>query len=225
VHWLPLVADALGEEPQVSAEKMAKQLADATTLGNPDCFDYSAEGIYSDPRLRAVQWHRHYSRFWVQSMIMCDWVWPMLADMTNFTSDDDMMGATPTMEPLFYKAVTGKDITFAEALEMGHKIFTLDKAIWVLQGRVPADEVFANYVYDVETTAPYRLLAFEDGEWTYSTCLGRKLDRERFEDVKHRFYDMEGWDEQSGVPTSATLTGMDLGHVADALEKAGKLKA
>ncbi len=55
--------------------------------------------------------------------------------------------------------------------------------------------------------------------------MDRVLDRERFETVKDRFYEHEGWDVSTGCPTRETLESYDLGHVADALESAGALKA
>ena len=220
VHWMPLVAASVGEEPLLSAEELVNKLAASTGLDDPMCFDYSEEGIYSDEKLRAVCWHRWYSRFWVQSMGMCDWVWPYLIEYASPTTDDT--APTPEYEPQFFKAVTGIELSYQDSLDLGHKIFTLDRAIWMLQGRTRDQEVFAEYVYNVPTSAPYFLPAYENGEWHYSVCLDRVLDRERFEDVKTRLYAMQGWNEQ-GCPTRETLESFDLGEVADALEAAGIL--
>jgi aldehyde:ferredoxin oxidoreductase len=228
VHWMPLITSRNEQPPLVSAQTMAEQMAKATGLDDPMCFDYSEDGIYSDAKLRSVAWHRHYGRFWVQSMNMCDWVWPHLieyaapdlsGDLTGATSPDPAIG----FEPRYYRAVTGLDITFEESIELGHRIFTFDRAIWCLQGRTPEMEVFAEFVYRVPTTSPDPLPVFRDGAWKYDDEAGRTLDRARFEDVKHRFYELEGWDRETGVPTRATLEGMNLGFVADELEKAGLL--
>ncbi len=123
-----------------------------------------------------------------------------------------------------YKAVTGIDITFEESLEMGKKIYLLDRAIWHMQGRHRDQEVFAEFVYSLPTSAPYPLPVFEDGRWTYGTCMDRVLDRDRFETVKDRFYEHEGWDVSTGCPTRAALESYDLGYVADTLEAAGALQ-
>ncbi len=219
VHWMPLICAMAGEAPLLTAKELADTLAETTTLGDPMCFDYSEEGIYSDAKIKAVSWHRHYSRFWVQSMLMCDWVWPHLVEYGP--TNGDVRGASPHYEPLAYKAATGLDLTFEEALEAGHKIFTFDRAIWCLQGRKPEDEVFTEYVYNVPTKAAYFLPIYKDGEWKYDTCLGRTLDRNKFEDVKKRFYEIEGWDPKTGVPLRETLESMDLGFLADELDKAG----
>ncbi len=218
VHWMPLVTAAIGQDPLIPAARMAELLGEATGVG-ADGFDYSNDGIYSDARLRAVEWHRYYTRFWKQSALFCDWAWPNLISYNT----DDNVGGTPTYEPALYKAVTGVDMTMEQGLGLGKKIWNLDKAIWVLQGRHRDQEVFTNYVYDVPTSAPYFLLAKEDGEWGYSICLGRTLDRARFEDVKDRFYAMQGWDVATGWPTRSGLEAVGLSAVADELDKAGKL--
>lgn len=52
VYNTSIMAVLTGAEPPVSAENMAKQLADQSGLGDPLCFDWSEEGIYSDARAR-----------------------------------------------------------------------------------------------------------------------------------------------------------------------------
>jgi len=221
VHWMPLVTAALGQAPLMTAEELVTHIAEATGVGDPDGWDYSPEGIYADPKLKAVAWHRHYSRFWVQSMLFCDWAWPMVV---NYNTEDGR-GATPDYEIRIYEAVTGKGLTYEESLEMGRKIWNLGRAIWVLQGRTREMEVFQNYVYDVPTAAPYFLPLKENGEWTYGVNLGRTLDRAKFEDVKTRFYQLEGWATDTGWPTRAGLGSLGLDYVADELEGNGKLGA
>ncbi|MEL7666601.1 MAG: aldehyde ferredoxin oxidoreductase N-terminal domain-containing protein [Actinomycetota bacterium] len=220
-HWMPLVTAAVGQAPLMSAEELVTHFAEATGVGDPDGWDYSAEGIYADPKLKAVAWHRHYGRFWLQSMLFCDWAWPHLVGY----NEEGGVGATPDYEVRIYKAVTGEDLSYEDSLEIGRKIWNLDRAIWALQGRTREMEVFTNYVYDVATSAPYFLPVKENGEWSYGICLDRKLDREKFEGVKDRFYALEGWDVKTGWPTRAGLSELGLDYVADELEKNGKLGA
>lgn len=222
VHWMPLVRGAVGQAPIVTAEELAGYLAKATGVGDPKGWDYSAEGIYADPKLKAVSWQRHYTRFWKQSLGMCDWAWP---NLVNYNAGSDHEGASPSFEPRLYKAVVGEDLTWEQGLAIGKKIWNLDRAIWVMQGRTRELEVFTDYVYDVPTSAPYPLPVFENGEWKYATNEGRTLDRAKFEDVKTRFYALEGWDPKTGWPTRKGLTDLGLVEVADELESAKKLGA
>ncbi len=221
VHWMPLVTAAVGQDPLVSAEELVNLIAESTGVGDPDGWDYSVDGIYSDAKLKAVSWHRHYSRFFIQSALFCDWAWPMLV---NYNAGDDHTGATPDYEIRLLNAVTGKDFTYEQAMEIGRRIWNIDRAIWVLQGRHRDMEVFQGYVYDVPTAAPYFLpIKNAEGEWVFDINVGRTLDRERFEDVKSRFYELEGWDPATGWPTRDALAALDLAFVADELEADGKL--
>lgn len=225
VYGLSIMPLMMGTEPPVPAEDLAAQLAEQSGLGDPLCFDWSEEGIYSDARVREIDWHRSYGRFWLQSLGMCDWVWPQLISQKHTAETGSRHGATPDYEVKFFKAVTGRDLSYKESLEIGHRIFTLDRAIWALQGRHRDQEVFADYVYEQPSYKPAPLLVHENGKWGYSMCLGRTLDREKFEDFKTRFYRFMGYSEKTGQPTRACLEGLDLADVADELEAAGVLGA
>ncbi len=222
VYWLPKSSiSLLGIPPLQTAEQVANMLAKSTGLP-PESFDYSEENMYSDARLEAISWGRHWTRLWLQSLCFCDWGFPRINyndPYGDYEIDIDDYGCK------FYKAVTGKDMTREEFLELGHKIYTLDKAIWTLQGRHRDDEVFSEYVYSRPNPEDALYPMLKDGEWDYRSGKGRLMDREKFEDFKTRFYVREGWDPATGWPTRATLEKMGLKNVADDLEKAGKLGA
>ena len=156
---------------------------------------------------------------------MCDWVWPNFVSRKHTVETGSTYGATPEYEVKFFNAVTGSDLTYEQSIELGHKMWVLDRAIWVLEGRHRDQEVFTNYVYDVKTTKPFPLVVFEGGKWSYSLCQGRTLDRDKFEDFKTRFYAFEGFDEQTGWPTRACLEDLGLGFTVADLEAAGVLGA
>ncbi len=187
--------------------------------------DYSSENMYSESMVKFVSWHRYYTRFWKNSLLFCDWRW---ADMVNIYSPDKV-GSTGIAEPKFLKAVTGKNISFLDGIELGRKIWNLDHAIWTLQGRHRDMVKFADYAYDVPTKvdneglAAVYMPAFINGEWKYIDTLQRSFDREKVEEFKTRFYRRQGWDAASGYPKRKTLTSLGLAHVADELEKAGRL--
>lgn len=220
VHWMPQLRYQNGVEPLVPAEELSKKLSSKfVKYDDPMMLDYSEEGIYSDAKVKMISWHRHYTRFFKQSLLYCDWAWPNFMSPNNPQLD----GFTPEGEPKFYNAVTGANLTFEEGLEMGRKIWNLDRAIWIIQGRHRDQEKFAGYVYDVPTSVPYYLPVYENGKWSYSENLGRTLDREKFEDWKTRFYKHEGWDPKTGWPKESTLKKLGLDQVAEELKKLGKL--
>jgi aldehyde:ferredoxin oxidoreductase len=201
--------------------------------GDPFMLDYSDENIYSEHMAKAVAWDRHYSLFWKDSCLMCDWAWP---DIVNPYGPNNR-GMTPEAEEKFFKAVTGVDITFAESMEIGRKIWNLDNAIWVLQGRHRNMVHFMEYIYETpypdkrpylwDSVFPhlkgYVMPVYENGEWKFKDVSGRKLDKAKVEEWKTKFYKLEGWDPNTGWPTRKTLENLGLKHVADLLEAKGKL--
>jgi aldehyde:ferredoxin oxidoreductase len=223
LHHMPQWTIGADLDTVLPAEKAVEKISASVApyAGDPFMFDYSEgpTGIYSDNRVKTVAWHRHYTRFWIQSALFCDWVWPRF-----FTPNSaDKSGPTPEGEPRFFNAVTGRNLSFTDGVEIGRKIWNLDRAIWVLQGRHRDMEVLSGYVYTVPTKEPYYLPVYENGAWSYSPCLGRVLDRTKFEGWKTKFYEFEGWNGESGWPKRNTLESIGLGKVADTLQKKGKL--
>jgi aldehyde:ferredoxin oxidoreductase len=41
------------------------------------------------------------------------------------------------------------------------------------------------------------------------------MDREKFEQMKDEYYDLRGWDKETGIPTREKLEELGLGDVAD----------
>ena len=211
-----------GLDPVLPVEKLVEAVAARTVpyTGDPFMFDYSEgpTGIYSEHRVKTIAWHRHYTRFWIQSCLLCDWVWPLFITPNSA----DKMGATPDGEPKFFNAVTGKKIAFTDGMETGRKIWNLDRSIWILQGRHRDMEVHAGYVYNVPARAG-SLPTYENGKWIYGTKDGRVLNKAKFEEWKTKFYDFEGWNTASGWPTRKTLEDLGLKKIADTLQSKSKL--
>jgi len=103
-------------------------------------------GIYSEHKARFVAWHRHYTRFWTESVGFCDHLYPVYFD----AGTPDYSSVSHDTELKFYNAVTGKNITFAQSMETGRKIWNLNRAIWTLQGRHRNMENFAGFMYTPE---------------------------------------------------------------------------
>jgi len=220
---------------EMTPEQHIKLLASKTIpyTGDPFMFDYTWQGkdgsnmaqaletgIYSRHKAKFVAWHRHYSRFWKESIGYCDWMW------ANFTSDNkpDHSGFTPEAEPKFLNAVTGKDLTFAGGLEIGRRIWNLDRAIWILQGRHRDMEKPAEYLFKPGGSVPKPLPVYKNGTWIFDETLADVfLDKSGVETFKTSYYEFEGWDKDTGWPSRNTLEGLGLKNVADKLESAGKL--
>jgi aldehyde:ferredoxin oxidoreductase len=220
VYMIPTMSH--NREP-VSAEEFVKIFSERMTPfeDDPLMLNYGDENMYSEHIAKLVAWHRHYSRFWIQSILFCDTQYP---DFFNFSAQD-YRGITGEGEPKFFKAVTGKDLSFADSIELGRKIWNLDSAIWTLQGRHRDDLQFADYIYDIlspEFSTFYGPVN-ENGQWKYAPLGPRSIDRTQFEEFKTRYYELEGWDTETGWPTRSTLESLGLGSVADELDSKGKL--
>jgi len=217
LHWM-----AQERNQYLTAEEASKLYSEAMVPYQDDRYimDYGMSpetGIYSDSKIRLTAWTKHYEKMW-HGMGFCGWRWPQC--ITNNTAD--RRGATPHAEPRFWNAITGQNKTFADTMEMGHKIFTLDRAIWNLQGRTKAMEVFPDYIYDRAGNGSIQQMVI-DGKWVYDQGRGRQHDRAKFEDFKERFYKFEGWNPDNSYPTRETLEKMGMRNVADVLQSKGKL--
>ena len=60
-----------------------------------------------------------------------------------------------------------------------------------------------------------------EGKWSWSKR-PFAVDKEKMDGFKSLYYELEGWDVDTGWPTRATLEGCNLRHVADILENQGK---
>jgi aldehyde:ferredoxin oxidoreductase len=192
-----------------------------------------ATGIYSDSKAKLVAWERAFEKFWKSSALFCKRLGPdWFAD-----SPDYPQGFSPDMELGFYNAVTGRNITFNDSIELGRKIFNLDRAIWAMQGRTREVEVFAPWMYKPGTGEGEVPPAAAEGQnrtrkdagvwngtsWSYQNVTDLFIDRDAFEEWKTKFYKLEGWDTATGRPTRQTLEALGMKNVADELEAKGKL--
>ena len=227
--WLKLMVYVVpGEALEATATGIVKAMTDKMVpfQGDMDMLNFSEDNIYSEHMAKLVSWQRYYTRFWKQSMLFCNNRWP---DFMNVYSPDSL-GATGVIEPEYVKAVTGRDLSFEDGIQLGRKIWNLDHAIWTLQGRHRDMVHFVDNIYDQQPLFPVdagianvHLPGKEEGKWGFYGYSERTLDREQFEAFKTRFYELQGWDPATGYPTRAALESLDLDHVADELADQGKL--
>jgi aldehyde:ferredoxin oxidoreductase len=215
-----------GRKPALTAEEVVKIVTDKMVpyQGDMDMLDFSETNIYSEHMAKLVSWHRYYTRFWKQSMLFCDSRWP---DFVN-VHRPDKIGATGIVEPKYISAVTGKDFSFLDGINLGQKIWNLDQAIWTLQGRHRDMVHFVDNVYKKRPLFPVEVRnahmpGKENGKWDYYGYSRRKLDKAKFDEFKTRFYNHQGWDTSTGYPKRSTLESLELGHVADELRQNGKI--
>jgi len=206
------------------AAEVVNNYATGTLRNEPLWFDYTWEGdqayktgIYSKYKAEWVAWHQHYWNYYKESVGYCDWGYSNLNG-----------GRTPNAEPEFLNAITGRGHSFDDGLEIGRRAWTLKRAIFVLQGRHKNMENFSGYYYEpgasycgYSTTLPI----LNGDKWEFQNCRELYFSREGVDQFKTHFYNIEGWNPDSGYPTRKTLEDLGMKHVADFLESKGKLGA
>ncbi len=210
-----------GSPIEKSLEKLAKKTEPYTN--DIFMFNYAWKGkeawktgIYSMHKAKEVAFSRYFASFWNESMTFCEMFLPQF------------QGVTPEAEMRYYKAVTGKNDSFADTMRVGQKIWTLERAIRTMTGRSRKTEIFAPFMYKPGASGMTfwgGVPIYENGKWRNDEAPDMYLDKQGVEDFKTNFYKLEGWDKENGWPTRKTLEGYNLKKVADTMEKKGKLGA
>ena len=222
-----------GDKPRYTIETLLEIMSSKTIpyTGDPYMFSYAwkgenakTTGIYSAHKAKQIAWARHYAGFWNESMAFCETLLPSFLNMSNA----DFRGASPDAEMRYYQAVTGNKVTFADTMEVGRKIWNLERAIRVMQGRHRNQEKFFPYMY--RPGASFIALGggrpvYENGKWGWQPLTDMFLDEDGVELFKTNFYKLEGWGIDTGWPTRKTLEELALKKVADTLGSKGKLGA
>lgn len=166
--------------------------------GNPDVCDPAF--TYDPPETKAIPaiWHSHRGMI-VDSLILCDYentrVFSMLSE--DGTADTAMMSK-------LLSACTGYEISEMELDKAGERIWNQLRAIDVKNfGR--------NREIDESTIDGFMYPGKDDGVM---------LDRQKFLQLLDTYYELSGWDTQTGMPLRSKLESLDLADVANELEKA-----
>jgi aldehyde:ferredoxin oxidoreductase len=219
-----------------TCDRFVKAMAVRTTKDDPFWFDYSWQGeqayqtgIYSRHKAEFVAWRQHYWNYYKESVGFCDWGYAKLFS----ASHPKGYGHTPEAEPRFLNAITGRNHTFEDGLEIGRRGWNLKRAIFVLQGRHRNMENFMGHYY--RPGASYRgeamgrtimeLPIYDGSKWDWQDCRELYLTREGVDQWKTHFYNIEGWDKDTGYPTRKTLEELGMKHVADLLQSKNRLGA
>jgi len=134
------------------------------------------------------------------SLPVCDQRFPAIYSRTS----PDGFGDT-SLEAKLFSTATGVEVSEEELDMIGSRIYNLERAIMVREGRTRKDD---------ESVIPY----FQKPD-----RMGIRLDVEKFRVLMDEFYTLRGWDPKTGWPKRETLEKHDLKDVADMLKEIGKL--
>jgi len=100
-----------------------------------------------------------------------------------------------------FNLVTGKDWDLNQLLKVSERVRNLERMFDVRQGLRRQDDSLPKKFFDQPLThGPYK---------------GEVMDQDKFEQMKDEYYDIRGWDKETGIPTREKLEELGLGDVAD----------
>lgn len=153
------------------------------------------------------------------SLLLCDFAWPIM-DSKN---TPDHVG-DPTLESRLFSAATGIETDEAGLHIYGERIFNLQRAILLREGWQPKKgDIPAAFNFTKPAQADMlnpRLLVPGPTEEPVSVK-GNLLDREKFERMRKEFYELRGWDPETGLQKRVTLERLDLSDLIPDLSSMG----
>jgi len=156
-----------------------------------------------------------------ECLVLCDFSYPIFHSLAT----EDHVG-DPTLESRILSAVTGRDIDEQGLYEAAERLFNVQRAILVREGRKGREyDTIEEFNFTVPLRGDYGnpdcLVPGKDGE-PYSRK-GLVVDRDEFERMKDEFYQIRGWDVATGLQTKAKLEELGLSDIADVMGREGLL--
>ena len=152
------------------------------------------------------------------SLLLCDSCWPL---MVSWNTQDHV--GDSTLESRIFSAVTGIETDEIGLNQYGERIFNLQRAVLLREGRRPKIEDVPeefNFVDPVETVFMNPDVIVPGPEGTIISRKGKTLDRDSFEAMRKEFYDLRGWNVESGLQKAETLERLEL---SDMMQDLGRL--
>jgi aldehyde:ferredoxin oxidoreductase len=130
------------------------------------------------------------------------------------------MGDTEAESKLL-SAVTGIEYEEKELDHVGERIFNLQRAIMVREGRTRNQDTLHPSYFE----ATERKRKEEEDKTSVaiiSSDHSQPIARQTFEEAKAAYYEIRGWDIETGHPTGKTLKNLGLVEISDQLNDAVK---
>lgn len=148
---------------------------------------------------------------WHDSATLCNWMYPM----TLSPSKERGYKGDLELDGKFMTAVTGEEWTTESILFDMERVSNMLRVMTAISYKIHENadnlrkthDVVADWVFDMDPD----MKAFEPGT--------TKLDREDWEKSLDMWYEIMGWNKETGIPTRATLEKFGLGDMADKLEE------
>lgn len=164
-------------DPMISQEGPAMDKARSLGVTDPLRID-----DIGPAKVSAVMLH-HFQKMFSDSAVLCNFVPWTLNQQANIIRN-----------------LTGWDFTTAEAMRVGERVATMDRAFNMREGLTAADD-----------TLPKRFF----GGTPRGALQDKGLDPAEFGEAVHTFYRLMGWDSDTGLPTAEKLGDLGISWVED----------
>jgi aldehyde:ferredoxin oxidoreductase len=151
------------------------------------------------------------------SLLLCDSSWPIMVSRNT----PDRVG-DPGLESQIFSAVTGIETDETGLNQYGERIFNLQRGVLLREGRrSKADDVPEefNFTDPVETVFMNPDVIVPGPEQEVISRKGQTLDRGVFEAMLKEFYDIRGWNSESGLQKAETLEHLGLSDLVQDLNQ------
>lgn len=154
-----------------------------------------------------------------ESLILCDFLWPVI-----WVRYGPQHVGDPSLESRVYSAVTGRETSPEELERIGERIFNLQRAILVREGRGHREgDALLDYFHTAPLESEHlnrKLIVPGPGGEPISRR-GAVLPREAFEKLKEEYYRLRGWDPESGLQTRSRMAALGIEDIGQALAAKG----
>ncbi len=175
-------------------------------LGSKRAIDHAT---YAD-KAKAVAYCQDRSSL-INCLILCDWLFPLFVSQSR----EDRLGDT-SLESKLFSAVTGIETSEVELNRIGERVFNLERAIMVREGRTRKEDTLHESYFRKTESQPLG----KEGSLSPANLSSNRttpVPRQEFEEAKGEYYRIRGWDEKTGHPTRTKLTELGLEEIALAL--------
>ena len=122
------------------------------------------------------------------SLLMCNFL-PWVTDVNQLTE--------------IVRAVTGWDTSAFELYKLGERSMNMTRAFNIREGFTPEDDWLPPRFFNPQTSGPLSKTA---------------VDPKKLKEAKRLYYEMMGWNPETGVPTRAKLDELDISWIADEIK-------
>jgi len=171
-----------------------------------DMFENFKEKIYNIPS-------HEISATWQGKPMLCKWFEDLYSVLNAlgicFFPAGFELALGPTYLSKLFSTCTGWDTTPQEMMKLGEKVFTLFKSYTIRQGLNRKDDTWPDRFFNEPLPE--------------GPAKGAVLSRDTISQLLDEYYELRGWDKESGIPTKQKLIELGLRDIAEDLIKHAKL--